>query len=204
MASLDKMLADAKKEIKKEVIKQLKEKAKEDIPAAMEYTVDELQREATNMYNTLITQFYLYRTTSYVRHWEGRPGTMKGSNLYYAFHARKLHKNGLPLLSIRIDAEDMADGYKLDSKEGVLDAVLMGIRWPYDFSKKDSEGKTVKDSNGSPVPAMNKADMTWSGSYQGKYFAYRGVPEEIFDSFFENFENIATPIFFRKFHELGW
>lgn len=184
MASIDKALADAKKEIKKEIKKQLLAKAKEDIPVAMEYMIDELHHETTNMYNTLITQFYLYRTTSYVRHWEGKPGTMKGSNLYYAFHARKLHKNGLPYLLIHIDAEDMADGYKLDKKEDVLDAVLMGIRWPFEFK--------------------NSPEMEWSGHYEGKYFSYRGVPEEIFDSFFDNFENIATPIFFTKFHELGW
>ncbi len=196
MANLDKVLAEAREEIKKEIKKQLIEQVKNDIPVAMDYMVDELQREATNMYNSLITQFYLYKTTSYIRHWEGHPGTMKGSNLYYAFHARKLHKNGLPYLFIRIDAEDMADGYKLDKKEDVLDYVLAGKRWPYEFTRENDAGEEV--------PSMSKEDTTWSGTYQGKYFSYRGVPNEIFDSFFENFENIATPIFFSKFHELGW
>ena len=171
-------------EYKQAIINDLKEKAHKDVPIAMDNMVDELKIETTHMYNSLITQFYLYETKSYIRHWESRPGTKKGSNLYYGFHAIKRHKGKYPYLLIQLDADDMAGGYKLDTPEGVLECVLSGIRWPYDFE--------------------NVSAMEWYGSYQGKYFSYTGVPYDIYESFFKNFENIATPIFFKKFGELGW
>lgn len=167
------------------VIKEIKEKAHNDIPVAMDYMVDELQRETTNMFNSLITQFYNYETKSYIRHWEGKPGTRKGSNMYYAFHCRKLHKSGYPYLMIHFDADDVAGGYQWGSEAQIVDFVMSGVRFPWE------QGEQMQR-------------MEWSGSYEGKYFSYRGTPYEIFDSFFEHFEDIATPIFFAKFHSLGW
>lgn len=178
--SIDKALDD----YKKAVIKEVMEEFRHDAPIAMDYMVDELQRETTNMFNSLITQFYSYVTTSYVRHWEGKPGTGKGSNMYYAFHAKKRHKGKYPYLMVKIDADDVAGGYRWGSPTQVVDFVMSGTRWPWEYGSMHI--------------------MEWTGAYSGKYFAYRGTPYDIFESFFENFENIATPIFFKKFHELGW
>ncbi len=166
------------------VEKKIVDKANHDIPIAMDYMVDELLSETKKMYNSLIAQFYDYETRSYIRHFEGKPGTRTGSNIYYAFHAKKRHKGVYPYLSISIDADDMAGGYEYNSPEEVMDLVLKGVRWPLSLGR------------------MKR--MEWTGSYQGKYFSYRGTPYQIFDSFFENFENIATPIFFKKFNDLGW
>lgn len=172
-------------EYKKAIIEEIKEQAKKDIPIAMDYMVDELKEETTKMFNSLITQFYEYETTSYVRHWEGKPGTKKGSNMYYAFHCRKLHKGGYPYLMIKFNADDVAGGYQWGSEAQVVDFVMSGVRFPWE------QGEQMQR-------------MEWEGSYSGKYFSYHGTPYSIFESFFENFDNIATPIFFKKFGELGW
>ena len=172
-------------ECKKAIVEEIKKKASDDIPVAMDYMVDELKDETTKMFNSLIAQFYEYETRSYIRHWEGKPGTKKGSNMLYAFHCRKLHRNGYPYLMIHIDADDVAGGYQWGSVNQVVDFVMSGVRFPWE------QGEQMQR-------------MEWSGSYDGKYFSYRGTPYEIFDSFFEHFEDIAAPIFFKKFKALGW
>lgn len=154
------------------------QKADEDFLTSMEYAVDELEQEVKNMYDTLITQFYRYKTKSYIRHWEQRPGTMKGSNLYYALHVKKRHSNGMAYLYWDINGNDMAGGYQWDTPEGVIKSVIEGGRGP------------LMDP--------------WSGYYEGKYFSYRGIPKDIFESFDNTYEDILTPIFMTKWRTLGW
>ena len=154
------------------------DKADKDFLTSMDYAVDELHREVKNMYDSLITQFYSYKTTSYIRHWEQRPGTMKGSNLYYGLHIKKRHSSGMAYLYWEINGDDMAGGYQWDTPEGVLKSVMEGGRGPL------------------MIP--------WSGYYAGKYFSYKGIPEDIFKSFDNTYEDILTPIFMKKWRSLGW
>lgn len=161
------------------------EKADADFITAMEHATDIMQQEAKNMYDAMIAQFYKYHTTSYIRHWEGKPGTEQGSNLYYAAkigkNIKKKYSYGVPYLDIDINADGMAGGYQRATKEEVLDYVLTGTRFAY---------KNVR--------------MSWSGKYIGKYFSCDGTIERAFSMFLDHYESIATPIFMDKWRTLGW
>jgi len=123
--------------------------------------------------------FYSYETTAYIRHGQSRSGTGNGENLYRGQQIRKYGSPTNPKLSINFSGVDMQDGYEYHSPGQVLESVMSGIRFPF-------------------------REMTWSGSYDGKYFSYSGEPKRAFDLFEHNFYIIAKDIFMGKWREFGW
>lgn len=161
------------------------QKAKDDLVIAMDYANDKMFEELNNMYNTFIKQFYRYKTKSYIRHWEGVPGTKKGTNLYYGNHIKIRYSNKLPYLDININSEDMAT-YKHDSAETVLNQVLSGT-----LEVHGSKGYTVYSRE-------------WTGKYIGKYYSFEGSPNDAFLNFYDQFMDIFIPVFMNKWNSLGW
>lgn len=165
----------------------MKEYVEKDIDKSIRYTNNELYNEAVNMYNSFIKQFYQYKTKSYIRHWEGVPGTKEGQNLYFGIDIKK--NNGWkPTLSIRFPDDlgyvtEMADGYQHDSPEDVLNYVSQGYRFIYKNQYKI---------------------MTWTGNYIGKYFKYGGVMKDAFDEFDNQFDKIAKNIIKKQLEHLGY
>jgi len=139
-------------------------------------------KQANKMFDSFIRQYYKYKTKSYIRHWEPKPGTGRGSNLYYAKDF-KIHNRGKknPWFELNISTERMADDYQRDSAAQVIQNVMNGIRGvpPYWF-----------------VP--------WSGEFSSRYFAYKGEPAQAFRTFIEHYEEMMRPIFMRRFKKLGW
>ena len=158
------------------------EKFDDDFVVAANHTTRIMEREAKNLFNSMITQFYKYHTTSYIRHWEGRPGTEEGQNLFSAFHMVKKHSDKLEYFDIFMDAEDMTGGYRHHSKEQVFDYVYEGVRFSY-----------------------KKKHMTWSGSYNGEHFSCKNCSlAEAFTKFFSEYEDNIIPVFMDKWRSLGW
>ena len=102
------------------------QKAEEDFVVAANYANNEMFDEFNRMYDTFIKQFYNYKTSAYIRHWEGRPGTKKGSNLYYGNQTTKHITGGLPYIDFKFDSSQMADDYQHDSADTVLNQILSG------------------------------------------------------------------------------
>lgn len=141
-------------------------------------TFEELYTEAYKMYDKLIDDFYLYKTKSYIRHGETRPGTQMGSNLYRGQQI-KLTPGFIPSLSISFSGKDM-EKYRHSSPDEVLDMVMNGIRG---------------------VPSKGWW-TTWKGSYDGKYFSVGGVDvTTAFDLFEDNFGYLSRYIFKEKINE---
>lgn len=157
---------------------------------AANYTVDELYAETTKMYDKFIEIYYSYITRAYIRHEQGRPGTGQGINLYRGTQIKKGGSND-PFLDIKFDASDMA-GYKRCSADFVLNYVLKGYR---------STG-FVGNTTFANFPSDDTATSgwtKWSGSYSGKYFSYSGSPEEAFNAFEKDFDDIAGKIYKEEF-----
>lgn len=158
------------------------QKFDDDFVVAANHTTRLMEQEAKDLFNSMITQFYKYHTTSYIRHWEGRPGTEEGQNLFSAFHMKKKHSGKLEYFDISMNANDMAGGYRRHSKEQVFNYVYEGVRFSY-----------------------KKSHMTWSGSYNGKYFSCQNCSlEGAFNKFFDEYEDMIIPVFMDRWRSLGW
>ena len=173
MSSIEERIA----EIYEEKVNKYLDEAYDDIYAVANEVNDLYFKQANKMYDTLIKQYYLYETTSYVRHWEIRPGTKNGSNLYYGKRF-KIHRGKDPYFELNIDASQMAGGYQRDSASQVLENVMNGIRGvpPYWF-------------------------IPWHGKYSSRYFYYEGDPAHAFETFLSNLSDMATPVFLRRWRE---
>ena len=141
-------------------------------------TFEELYAEAYKMYDSLIDQFYSYKTKSYIRHGETRPGTQMGTNLYRG-QQFMLTPGFIPQLTIDFSGEDM-ENYQHNSADEVLSMVMRGIRG---------------------VPSKGWWS-TWKGSYNGKYFSVNGVDVvTAFNLFRNNFGYLSRYIFNEKINE---
>jgi len=172
-------MSNVLRRVANEYKRKMKKEIRKDIIRASVYTRNEMYDEATRMYDTFIDQFYSYETTAYIRHGQSRSGTGNGENLYRGQQIRKYGSPTNPKLSINFSGVDMQDGYEYHSPGQVLESVMSGIRFPF-------------------------REMTWSGSYDGKYFSYSGEPKRAFDLFEHNFYIIAKDIFMGKWREFGW
>lgn len=144
-------------------------------------SVNELYfKQVNKMYDVFIKQYYRYKTRSYIRHWEQRPGTQKGSNLYYGKNF-KIHRGKSPYFELLLDTSKMADDYQHDSASEVLENVLNGIRG---------------------VPPYWVQD--WSGEYKSRYYEFSGTPSDAFSDFIDNYEDMMYPVFMRRWKKLGW
>ena len=134
---------------------------KKEFKKTIRYVNKELAIEASRMYDTFIDQYYSYKTKSYIRHGETRPGTGVGINLYRANNI--LSSVGRDSFVIDISSKDMeSKNYKKDGPEFVLNNVIEGYRG---------------------VPGYWLRE--WVGSYEGKYFSYTGTIDKAFKYFNE-------------------
>lgn len=151
-------------------------------------TAKEMYNDARSIYDQCIEQYYMYKTKSYYRHYVGK-GTGTGENLYYSnkielSYTQRAGRTIPDMLSIDINASGM-DGYKpwkdadgnwhpVD-KEAVLGYVLAGQRGV------DADGK------------FGNTATSWSAYVYNKNFGgLEGNPNEIFDSFKNNFDKVIT------------
>lgn len=166
----------------RELINEIVESTMKDASKAIQHTYKTMYREAVELYDTYIEEFYSYRTKVYVRHFEPSPGTGEGSNLYYG---KKIKLSGRKNLKLSIDfsGEEMAGGYQYDAPDTVLKKVMQGTRFE--------------------LPRGGRK-LTWSGNYHGRYFNYMGTMENAFQEFFTRFDDIATDIFIYQWHRMGY
>lgn len=137
-----------------------------------------LKREAEKMYDSFLDQFYSYRTKSYIRHSQTRPGTGTGINLYRGQHIRieKEKHNGFTLdnLVIEFNGLDMeSKKYRYNTADEVLDYVMNGIRFTHEFESSDWT-------------------MTWEGNYDGEYYSSLNQNmKQSFDDFINSTSNMV-------------
>jgi len=170
-----------------------------DVDKAIRYVNNEMYDEAVKMYDTFIDQFYSYKTTSYVRHWEGVPGTQEGQNLYFGKDIRKFTKHPKLVINLPSDAgyvsngggqaEPMANDYRFNTSTEVMEYVFSGVRFPDFITYKKRGGNSL---------------MTWEGRYKGTYFYYNGTMENAFNKFNEDFDKIAMRAVRKYLKTLGY
>lgn len=165
-----------------EIVDPILQQAKQDINAATNKAINETYKEAVKMYDSFVEQYYEYETKSYYRHGEPRPGTRMGTNLYRGNQIVKNNRNN-PYLYVDFNGSDMAPyGRKgrVDT-DFVLETMMIGLR------------------------GLPPGDWThWEGIYKGDHFSYEGTPQDAFDEFEKNFDEIAGNIFDEELIKLGW
>ena len=167
-----------------EITMMVVKKFEKDFDSTANYSTKIMKKEAINMYNSLITQFYKYHTKSYIRHWEFRPGTEQGQNLYHGLHVEDHHSGNINSFKIKIDGSDVEGGYEYHSTDEVMDFVANGIRFTADSAN---------------------ASMIWRGSYNSTYFNVHNVTlKQAFQKFFQEYDDIYREIFLERWYSLGW
>lgn len=154
--------------------------ASKDIDRIINDVNNDLYKETIKMYDSIIDQFYSYKTTSYIRHGETTYGTGMGINLYRANNINIINGRN-PSLNISINSNDMEGGYKNSSKEDVLNYILSGVRFPF-----------------GNVPDANNL------FYKCKYFTYKGSINEIFEKYGNDFKDISKDIFYSRWKKTKW
>lgn len=166
-----------------EKINALLEKFDKDFVSTANYATKQMKKEIIDVYNSMITQFYKYHTKSYIRHWEGRPGTEEGQNLYSGLRIIDHHSGRFNWFVAKIDAKEMVGGYQHHSKNKVLNFVYSGTR----FETKQG-GRA----------------MTWVGSYESDYLSVNDVTlKQAFHQFFENYGENFSKVFYSRWKSLG-
>lgn len=164
------------------------EQVSKDLKSSIVKTNNILYEEAVNMYDSYIRRFYEYETTSYIRDYEGQPGTKEGSYLYEGKKGAIAKKNGHnPILMVdpylfgRNMPERQKD-YQYDSPERVMELVSKGIRFYHD-----------------------NILYTWSYLYKGKYFEFSGGSMlDAFNEFNNQFDDLAESLIRKEMNKLGY
>ena len=168
------------------------QKASGDMLSVLNEVNNELYNESTKMYDSLIDQFYSYKTSSYIRHGQHRPGTRMGENLYRANNISRTW--GLnPSLTIKLDGSDMEEGYRFDSAINVFENISAGVRFPF-FADRNLKFENVDKENYSASHLF----------YEGKLFAYSGTINSIFRDFDKDFDNMSYYLFYQKWKKTKW
>jgi hypothetical protein len=165
---------------------------------ALDLTAEDLYKEAWQIFDKCMDQFYRYKTTSYYRHETGI-GTRTGMNLYRANQFRINYgiDDHVSSLHIGWNDNDMAsykpwkdaDGnlHQID-KDYVLYNVMRGIRGLEDESM---------------LNGFAPYDNHWSAEVQTKYFGMlSGTPNQIFDVFEREWDDVSRKLFRRHFTKL--
>lgn len=159
--------------------KQKIEKLDKVLNVAVSRLNNEMCNEATKMYDSFIESFYDYKTTSYIRHWEGRPGTRHGESLLMGKNFVADNKHGHnQTLTIDFNSNEMESygvKYQHHSASEVLDLVLGGIRFQLDGGSQQ---------------------MEWAATYNGDYFSHSGNVYTAFSYFEKHFNSIALDVFY--------
>lgn len=136
-------------------------------------------KEVNKIYDSFIKEFYTKATERYIRHWEGRPGTGKGTNLYYG-NQNKIHRGKDPYFEINYDSSNMADDYKFNSASFVLEGIVNGAN-------------IITGDKGGTIWRRD-----WSYSYKSRYFSYSGTLKGAYESFLSNYASFMEPVFIRR------
>lgn len=188
-----------------EIIRDLTDLIMKDYRKAISRTTTVMTNELNDMYKTFIDQFYQYKTTSYIRHWEGYPGTGHGQNLYFGNDISRTYSAD-PEIDINFSGAKMDGGYPYsidrNHPEVVLEKVMSGIRFPYKRKKLTDIEKINKKNKARKY--NSRYSLNWKGQYKGKYFKYKGVMQDAFDQFEKEFDDIAETIFYEEWAKLGW
>ena len=142
-------------------------------------------KEANKIYDSFIKDYYSYETKSYIRHWEGRPGTGKGSNLYYGKNF-KIHRGKNPYFELGIYDSKMADDYQYDSAIDVLTQIMAGAN-------------VITGAKGEMVWFRS-----WRGTYKSKYFQYSGTLDDALFTFLNEYDTMMVDMFKRRWKQKGW
>ena len=182
MAKQDKYLEEKTKPLLKQILK----RAESDFMKCARRINTDICKDVKKMYETFIEQFYAYKTTSYIRHFEGRPGTGQGENLKYPEEGIRVDNRAShsPKLYIEFWSDEMSNTppYQHHTPEGVLFCVMHGIR----FATQRGYVMT--------------ADTNFN--YDGKYFSYSGeTMQRAFDIFGENWDDISSNAFYSIWDE---
>ena len=162
-------------------------------------------KEVNKIYDSFISQYYYdYKTKYYIRHWEGKPGTQKGSNLYYG-KAFKIHRGKEPYFEINISDDRMADDYQHDSAIDVLSQIMAGANI-ITGSRQDLD---IQTWNKTPDTFTRTGGMVWyratKGSYKSRYFNIENATlDEALFTFLNEYDNITLPMFKRRMKQKGW
>ena len=161
-------------------------------------TAEDIYRDARDIYDQCIEQYYMYKTKSYYRHYVGK-GTGTGENLYYSnqiklsyttCYGRKIPDK----FSVEMNAKHM-DGYKpWKDSEGVWHSVNKESVLEYVMS-----GKRGVDADGK----FGNTSTEWYAYVSSKCFGkLEGTPNEIFDTFDKKFNTVVTKRGLKYFQKL--
>lgn len=160
----------------KQMIKQAKEEITDAANKADLMTLQELKIEAEKMYDKLITDYYRYETSTYIRHGQSEPGTCAGINLYKAKNIY-IKKNKLFLET----NYKLLETYKRDSRKTVFGMISSGLR---------------------PMGRKNEP-IDWEGNYSGNYISlHETYINDAFEEFAYRFNGMYDRIFDEKMMSL--
>ena len=163
---------------KNRILKQLKSDITDAVKKADLLTLKELEKEASDMYDKLITDYYKYKTLCYIRHGQSTPGTGTGENLY---RANNIHIQGRELI-LGTNYKLMESGYDRHGRDKVLEMVKSGQR----FAGRKHES----------VP--------WNGDFTGNYITLNDTYiNDAFEEFEDRFEEMYDRIFDEKMGQLA-
>lgn len=173
-----KRLVDRLEALYREKINQFEEEFNQDWYDVSNEVNDLFFKEINKIYDSFIKEYYRsYSTKFYIRHWESRPGTRKGTNLYYG-NQNKIHRGKDPYWEIIYDGSEMADDYQHDSADEVIENVVIGNRGVPPFWQE-----------------------TWSNKknpYKSRYFQYTGTLLDAYYKFQKDYKKIMEPVFMRR------
>lgn len=147
-------------------------------------------KEANKIYDHYMTQYYKYRTKSYIRHWEGKPGTGKGANLFYGKNF-KIHRGKNPYFELEVNSSKMADDYQHNSAFDVLTQIMAGANIIY-------------GSDGYQVWERDFGVHGWTGVYSSRYFKYKGTLDETLYELIYTYNKKIYPLFKTRWKKRGW
>lgn len=176
---------EAKKELKRQA-NIMKQEAMAELNEVLDkcniQTTNSLYEEAVNMYDSLIEQYYRYKTKSYYRHNAG-VGTCWGDNLYYAQDF---------MVDTNLDLHIQYDPNKMEryipkyieQKKGVTTAEL-------DSAERVSRETVLNIVKSGFRGVPGKWIIPWSGSYAGEYFSINDTNiDRAFKLFIDQYENM--------------
>lgn len=174
---------------------------------SLDLTADDLYKEAYQIFDKCMDQFYEYKTRSYYRHDVGR-GTGTGMNLYRASQFRINYGADRHVKSLHIGWNELdmhpykpwrdGDGgiHRVDKKY-VMENVMKGLRG-FEEEYIGVGFTPTEDSEYSN-------NWNWSASVSTKknYFGnLEGTPNEIFEIFEEKWDGVSRKLFREHFKTL--
>lgn len=168
--------------------------AKEIEQIASNSAAEKTKKILEKSYDSIIDQYYLYKTTSYYRHGVG-VGTCTGENLYRSNNISMLYSGERAEgLMLDINASDMA-GYPRISKDQVLNNVLDGIR-----GVPGNKPSWLINKRTNKHMMMFQVETSFKASIEVETDTFTGTPREIMTQLGKKIEED----YYKKFWEQEW